>query len=537
VNPEEIQELLAEVAAARADGMSDRQINAAFRRYRLPFDSVEALERVAGNMGVSASGGDSDPHPLRALAPLVQGFTGSLGSDLLDLLGKAGVGEGGDEFRSQLAGAREEAPFSSMGLQVAGGILGAPRVAVTKGIVPATRAVAGAAGRGAGRLAGRAGAGAAGQLGARGAAQTGAAIGTGGLLSAAEGAAVGFGERAGEEDRTPGLLEVGASGLLGAAGAGLGSSVGSFRRGAQAIKGRGAQVAQVAEDVAAGSPTRNAIQVAVDEADELRRAAFQTFEGAGRRAPQEVVDFLGRNPAARRVLQRTDSEEARAVVAAFRRGETPNVSVRLADQVRKELDTVGDAFATRSPTARGRLPRATEIDEAANAAEEMLGMLERVPGLREGMAATRLARGMERSAALGQRVAQRGVGADVAEALIRGERVTVLAPGGRPVSLPQTPEAIEAFRAGMLRPELLRLRGGTKAIDTFLDRLHGPELANKMRIALGGEENFRAFMQAAEHARALGDAGLIMQAAIKFGGFTILGSSVLAGGVAGVMLN
>lgn len=129
MNPEEIRALLQEVAAARADGMSDQEINAAFREHNVPFQSVGTLEKVAANLGVgenpsslgenvrSLGSAAKDAvkslvsNPREHLRPMVddmlaqyQGFTLGFGDDILNAIGGATGREGvGEEVKERVA--------------------------------------------------------------------------------------------------------------------------------------------------------------------------------------------------------------------------------------------------------------------------------------------------------------------------------------------------------------------------------------------------------------------------------------------------
>lgn len=172
------------------------------------------------------------------------------------------------------------------------------------------------------------------------------------------------------------------------------------------------------------------------------------------------------------------------------------------------------------------------VRESRQAEEALTELLGRVPGFQEGIQATREARGIERAFLLGERVQAANVGADVAQDLLAGNTVRLGLGGKSPtaLTLPRDPDAIEAFRAGMIRPYITRLRQGQKSVDAFVDDLMtGTELRDKMRVALGGEENLQGFLREAEAIKAIGDTGRMMQSLIKWGGFNFLGSSVIAG--------
>lgn len=548
MNPEEIQALLAEVAAARADGMSDREINAAFRRYKVPFDNVRTLERVALNMGVplptasQEAGGGVREAISDVVAPFLQGATMSLGSDFLEGMERAGlVREGaGERNRDRVQQARERHPIRSILLQGAGSVVGAPRAVAQSLLTPVVRGVGALAGRAGAAAARAAGAGPMGQLGARGAANVVGATAAGAGAGAAEGGLIGFGEAYGQEDRG-GSAATGAlfGGVTGGILSSLGSTVGNIRGVRREIKRAGDELAGTAERVAAGLPTRRGVAAAVDEADAARRAGQKAVSGFGI-APARAESLFLTNPTIYKTLRRSGSERARQVVReldAVRSGKSdalPEISFDIVDDVRNDLKATVDAFAKRLPDATGRVPsnaRAREAEEALEVLDEILQS--DVPGFAARQSATAAARSMERAYETGRRLANQPL--DVVEDVFAGK---VVRRGRQRIRLQNTPENNAAARAGLAEPILTRLRSGQEAAASFIKELEtSGELQGRMRIILGSDEAYESFIREANHLRALSQADKVAESLVKWAGFVGFGSSVLGGTISSGLLS
>lgn len=533
MNPEEIQALLAEVAAARAEGMSDREINAAFRQYKVPFADVRTLERNATNMGITPpaeSKGGVREAVAGVVRPALQGATFGLGSDFLGLLDKAGLApEGaGETFREGLADAREDHPIRSFGLQMAGTVAGAPGAAAKSLLFPAVKGAGNVAARGGAAAARALGAGPLTQLGAREGARGMATTAAGAAAGAAEGGLMAFGESAGSEDREGAAKSGGLFGaLVGGPLAGAGSAVRSLRTVRGEVKDAGQQLASTARRVGLDLPTRRDVAGRVEGADAARKAGFQMAEDAGEVIPASIFD----NPTTMQALRRSRSQEGRALIKAMEEaaeaGEPlPAVSVRLADDIRKDLKHTADAFAKRKPDASGKVPSATAAREAQEALDEVEGLLRDVPGFEEGLKATSRARSQDRAYQVGRRLASQPV--DVVEDVVAGIPTRR---GNQTFRLTaNTAEEKQALRAGLAEPILQALGGGQSAAATFLKELpSSPEMMGKMRIILGGEMELQSFLQEADRLVAVGQADRAAQLLIKAAGFIGFGTSLFGG--------
>ncbi len=576
MNPEEVRALWERVQKAREAGFSDREINSLLRREdSIPFNSVRVLERVAINLGVApsvasqeAEGGGVRQEVSDILAPVLQGATMSLGSDFLEGMEKVGlVREGaGQRNQDRVRQARERHPIRSGVLQVVGSVLGAPG-AVAKGVLtPAVRGAAALAGRGGAALARTAGAGPLGQLGANVAARGIGASVAGGAAGAAEGGLIGFGEAAGQESRGD-AAKTGAvwGGLLGAPLAGLGSAVSSVKGVRQEIQQAGDALAGTAERVAAGLPTRRGVAGQVREIDAVRQAAFGEAEASGAEATAGVLDLLLESRPARAALRRVGSEEARRVERQVRRllrgrqrsggvevapveglltnalpGATPprtppapQISFRLADDIRKELTFLDDAFARRLPDASGKVPGTGKTREAGEALARLDAVLEAVPGNVEGRVATAAARSMERAYETGRKLANQPL--DVVQDVMGGE---VVRRGRQRIRLQMTPDNVRAARAGLAEPILTQLRGGREAAASFIKKVEtSGELQGRLRIILGSDEAYRSFIEEANRLRAIGQADKIAESLIKAAGFIGFGSSLFGGALSTGLLS
>lgn len=549
MDPEQLQTLWSQVNAALEAGATERQVNSRLRRLQgVPVNSLRVLRteaEAAGLLGQETQEEEESDNPLAALTPAISGGFGELADEVVSGLEQVGLAREGaaERFRGDVEETTEEHPVAATASRV-GGLLASP---ATRAGARAIGGAANLAGRGTGAVA-RGAARAAGgtplsQIASREAGRSvGATLG-GGAAGAAEGAAFDLATREG----SPGERVAQGPGfgtLLGAAGgaatSAIGSGVHSARRVSQAQKEAGEQAAEAAERFGQGLPTRRGVAQRVDEAQEARRAAFGQAEAAGKEIPGEVTDMLAsENPIIRRAVRNAanqGSPEARRFLEGLRKFEAgeveslPAASFELADDVRKQLNFQGGAFE-RNRSLLSPLddaPSAGAVKEAQRLGSRVEETLEEVPGFRTALEESAAAGTQARGFAAGERAS--GQGADVVEDVLQGKKVQVGGGQGQPLSIPDTPAAQQAFRAGVLRPEVQRLRSGSEPARNWLNTLEtSSELQRKVKAALGGDEAFDQFMKEAEELRAVGNLEGIAELLVKSAGFFTFGSSLLGG--------
>lgn len=561
MDPERLRALVQRVLELREQGVSTREMNRHLRRAdNIPFNSVNVLEQeaqlaevlgpqgLAGGLPQQAEAEDSVMDNVQqALAPLIQGATGSLASDAISGLEQVGVAREGasGRFREDLSQARQEHPFISTGTQIAG-LLAGPAGKAGNLLLKGGGRVGGLLGKRAGSaIARKAGAGELGQI-LGGAAGQGAGGTIGGAAAgAAEGAAIQFGERAGvpADERARGLLTSPGTML----GAGVGGLLGGGSQALQSVRGlrdarkaRGEVLADAGERVGRELPSGRQVRGRVSEAEQRMRQAFQKAEEAGRDIPGEVTDlFTSGHPQVSQALRnaaRQGSPEARRFVReleAFRagdRGSPPAVSFELADDVRKQLKFQADAFARRAPDAASPAPSQGAVNEAEQTLSRLEGALSEVPGFDEALSQAASAGTQRRAFQTGRQLFSRSAD-EVEDVIQNGEAIQS---GSKKLQLAGGPQSREAARAGLAQSVLQRLRGGSAKAETFLKELESSsELQRKMEVILGGGDELESFMQEASRLQDVGRADEIADLMVRAAGFLGFGTS-LFGGVLGV---
>jgi len=541
MNPETIREMLQLVAELREAGDSDREINQLLRRNRnTPFNSIGTLERHAQDAGITlvdSLEAEQEPaltNPLSRATPVLQGFTGSLASDLISGLEKVGLAaEGaGGRFREQLDQQREEHPIRSAVEQGAGFLLspiakvGARAFTGARGAVkPAGEAITrGLVGRGASQTAANL-IGGASRIGATG--LLGAGIG------GAEGAILAGGESFGEEDRLESALTGGAvSGAITGPLSAVGGVVREGKRFMQRAAGRGERIAEGILGESSELPLRQGVNRRVGLLEAEKTAAFKRSSAQGTDLGLDVNEVVRNNPVVRAALRRSGSQEAKKLLAQMdevdnaaeliEQGFSPRrsidgISFDLLDDLRDDLVRVKRAFARRMPDSTGKVPSAAlkrEADEALAELEPL--MREAIDGFEEGLELAARSGTQRRALKEGKKLFAQSAG-EVEDAL---------------VAVGNNPEAAQAFRSGLTIRLLQRLRSGPSRVTNFLEDINSTESQRKLRIILGGDEPLQRFMQEVVEVEAKGaTAEKFVGLIVKYGGFTLLGSS-LAGGAA-----
>lgn len=541
MDPEKLRRLLAEVRALRDEGVSEREISRELRRIReVPFNSVTTLEDAARNQGVTLDDSEDGDRAIAVLTPIIQGLSGSLASDVLSGLEKIGVAREGasERFREDLGVARERGGPAALAVQGAG-LLAGPGAVGARAVTGAARAAGARAARAGGALAARAGGSPLTQIGAREAARGLGAAAGGGAAGAAVDGLLAFGESAGKpiEKRVGEAVLWGAlGGLLTAPITALQSGVKSARSVRSAVKQRGEELAKTARRVGQDLPTRATVSRRVEQADEIRREAFRKAEAAGQNLPTEVTETLMESPLARNAVRnaaRQGSPEAKKFLKALEafdagsRKSVPAASFGLADDVRKQLKRQADAFAIRPTDATAAPPSAGAVQEASRVKGLLDEALGQVTGFDTALRATAVAAGQRRAFDVGRKISGSSFGADEAAEILAGKAIKR---GKQTLRISDSPQAREAFRAGMARPIMLRLQQGGDKAEAFLRQVTtGSEIQDKMRLVLGGEPQLQQFLQEAERLIAIGQADKISTALIKAAGFLGFGTSLFGG--------
>ena len=452
----------------------------------------------------------------KAAAVALSGATAGLAGPLMGLGERVGiVPEGAREgFEFARDSSRRENPVASGVGEFAAGML--PGLGLAKGGM----ALAKGAGQGAARLAGRAGMGAGARATARAAGTAAGAMGAG----AAEGGLLGATTALGEGADAEGIKKSAGSGAVfggllgGVFGAGAGTKAG---------------VEDLTEGMAtAGTRLRGQVTEQLEQVPALqgrlrilkgqKNAAYESaLQG---NAPAQAATTVMRDPVMAEALAKSGPPGQRfmrrwraheAAVAAGKPSTPPDMPAVLLDDLKGQLDAVGDTFKKAKlgadPAARG----AGNIREAGAASARLDNLLDNIPGYRQGSTLARLEGTQSRALDAGKKA----WGAPADEVLDTLNRMG-------------SPEEAVAYRVGLARKFLQQL-GGTKAnVKTQITKLlEGDEGAKKARALFGSDEAFERFMASVRDADSEINAARIAKDVIKYAGFTIGGSSLL--GLAG----
>lgn len=569
-----VNQRFAEVTGGRASTLADaeRLLGQARAALDRGADSTAVNQRFAELTRGAALAPRPEQQPREQEGRIAQGLRGA-GRDLAAIADAALLG-----FPSALTGALEELGLFSEGTREefeedieaatpGTGLLGAfaPVATGFGGVTAASRvpAISRTASQAAVR---RAGAGPELLRGARGAASSAVRAAP---VPAAEGALIGAGGAEEGEDPLLEALEIGLlSGVTGGAAGGslrgLGGLLGVLRR-----PGRRAERVRTAfGDVSRDVPGRRAVEAELRTIDEARRIAFREAEQAA--VPNQITDVVRTNPAARRALERSGSQEAKEIAQNFRaveaaqgqpgisearrlirggefdfgtapllfgarfpgrraRGRAPGaapeprpVDFQVAQDIRNDLNRTAEAFQRRKPDASGRVPSNAAAREAREAVELLDEQLSEVPGFRPGMRLTAEGGEVRRALKDGRKAIE--LPAERVEDHLNGtQRIEGL-------SVPKSLEGQTAFRRTMLEPLQQKLGGSEgEALSAMNEIRTSPELRGKLRLAIG-PENTDALARFVEREARFQTTEKAAKEVAKILSFFVLGSS-LGGGI------
>lgn len=515
-------------------GRSEAEINQLLRDSNLPVNTVGELGEQIRRSQQARQDVQDEGVGSQALAALSQGVSAGFAGDLFRLMEKLpGTPDDLDERHAALLEkAREEHPILS-GIAQVGGTIGGVPGRVAKGSLGLLKGL-----RGAGAAAG---AGAAGLLGAGRGLQTAGQVAGGAVGAGVGGAALGGAEAAavtaGGARSRPVPATVGQAAEEGASaapwGALLGGGLSALGGGVGEVRGLFSRAANEQRDVLEAAvrresqlPSGSQFRQRLAQTGEARRAAYAEALADGVTVPEETASLVMKNPAMRRALERTGSQEAETFLRKWQawdrnqgiRGTAPpEMSAQLLDDVRKQVKNTADTFQRAS---LGDAPQrgAGEVREAQSALSQLDEHLDDLPGFREAQELARLEGTQARAWEAGQKWMGSGTTADeMAEEL---------------AGLPGGAAANEAARVGAVKKVLQRIGGRNSSVASFVTEMQeSPEMRRKMKLIIGDEQRFQNFLQEVETAASAMDRAELAKTIIKYGGFTLLGSSLAGVGI------
>jgi len=305
-------------------------------------------------------------------------------------------------------------------------------------------------------------------------------------------------------------------------------------------------------------PTFRGVMSALDETEAAKRAGFDAAGAVGTDLPGRATDILASdNVIVRKVLRkaaRDGNPEAIKFEAALKRvrltkrlrsltksgaegaeirraqralakaggplNSLPAVSFDLADSVNKGiLDRANGIINKGAKADLGATKEARRLHD--NLTEALSG----VESFSAARAASSLEGRVNRAFHSGQKAYKRS--ADEFERIFSGKKLRNVPKKLRTV-VHQTPEELQAFRGGAATQIANRLEGGASRANSYIEKLlSSPQEQRKLRIILGGDKPFQAFLREAERLRAVGQAGRIGSLFLKAAGFFGAGSSIV----------
>lgn len=502
MNPE-LRRAMELVAAARAAGRSDREINSAIRRSGLPVNSIRQLEAEVQARGIeprapapnlSVPEGLSAGERIRGhITNAADKFFAGFGTDVVGIVSPAAK----ERLDAQIESVRQEDPL----------LTGATSLAAS---LPAATGVGRLAGLGRGGLqtfgAGR------GLLarGATGAAQVGGAgAAEAGLFAA--GATEGS---AGERLAAAGIAAPYGAALGAISGGALGTAAGA-QQARRAVQESGGLLADAARQGSQLSGRASIVRRGAQDVQAKGRALTRGLEDV----PPEAMQRIMGSPLLQREMRRIGTPEARKVssqiqeVLAGDRGSVEGLTFEMLDDIRQSVKYTADRLRARIPDARGRLPSRSAVGAAEAELAQLDEALSTLPGFVESRRLFAEAGNVRRGLREGQKAFKRP--ADDFVSGFEGLR---------------GPASQRSYREGALHELAARLNTGD-AVETFLRRAtkDGSETQQKLQVIMGGEEAFDSFLSVIRREKGVLTKARLIEQIAKGAGFLVGGTSIAGG--------